>query len=79
MIFDLAHLIRLVGRSYNYEPFIGWMLALPGDEWLAFLFIPLALDVRFRPHVPHAHMIHAFVLAFVIWVTLAYIRGFDEV
>ncbi len=33
MIFDLAHLIRLVGRSYNYEPFIGWMLALPGDEW----------------------------------------------
>ena len=33
MIFDLAHLTRLVGRAQQYEPFIGWMLALPGELW----------------------------------------------
>ncbi|MBC8253873.1 MAG: hypothetical protein H8E35_07580 [Ardenticatenia bacterium] len=33
VIFDLAHLARLVGRAQRYEPFIGWMLALPSVEW----------------------------------------------
>lgn len=33
MIFDLAHLVRLVGQAQNYVPFIGWMLALPNPDW----------------------------------------------
>ena len=32
MIFDLAHLARLVGEAQNYQPFIGWMLGLPSRE-----------------------------------------------
>jgi hypothetical protein len=33
IIFDLAHIVRLVGEAQNYAPFIGWMLALPNDQW----------------------------------------------
>ncbi|MBM3150377.1 MAG: hypothetical protein FJZ88_10205, partial [Chloroflexi bacterium] len=33
IIFDLAHIVRLVGEAQNYAPFIGWMLALPNYQW----------------------------------------------
>lgn len=33
MIFDAAHLIHLVAKAQEHTPFVGWMLALPGDDW----------------------------------------------
>lgn len=33
MIFDIAHIVRLVGRALRYEPSINWMLTLPGESW----------------------------------------------
>lgn len=33
LIFDIAHLARLVGGSHRFYPLIGWLVALPGEEW----------------------------------------------
>ncbi len=33
LIFDIAHIVRLVGNSHRFYPLIGWLVALPGEEW----------------------------------------------